>query len=74
MESIEFHKSRGDFEAWFTGLGDLELAKKSSLLNNKNMSGEELRKKLHDIVDNRCIVLARVAEQMVTSESATSGV
>ena len=71
-DSIEFHKSRGDFEAWFTGLGDVELAKKVALLKEKNMDGEELRKKLHDIVENRCIVLANVAGQMVSSEPATS--
>ena len=72
VDSIEFHKSRGDFEAWFTGLGDVELAKKVALLKEKNTDGEALRKKLHDIVENRCIVLANVAGQMVSSEPATS--
>lgn len=73
IDSIDFHKSRGDFEAWFTGLGDVELAKKVALLKEKNMDGEELRRRLHDIVEKRCIVLANVAEQVVSSESATSG-
>jgi len=72
MESIEFHKSRGDFEAWFTGLGDVELAKKTALLKEK-MEGEALRSRLHDIVENRCIVLTSVAGHAASSESATSG-
>jgi len=73
MDSIEFHKSRGDFEAWFTGLGDIELAKKVGLLKEKEMDGEELRRKLHDIVEKRCAVLANVAEPLVSPASATSG-
>jgi hypothetical protein len=72
VESLEFHKSRGDFEAWFTGLGDVELAKKVALLKERNMDGEELRRRLHNVVENRCIVLANVAGQVVSSEPATS--
>ena len=72
MDSIDFHKSRGDFEAWFKGLGDVELAKKVALLKEKNMASEELRRRLHDVVENRCIVLANVAGQVVPSEAATS--
>jgi hypothetical protein len=71
MEAIEFHKSRGDFEAWFTGLGDIELAKKTALLKQKNMNNEELRKKLHDIVENRCKVLTIATGQMASPETAT---
>ena len=67
MDAIEFHKSRGDFEAWFTGLGDVELAKKTALLKEKKMDDEELRSKLHDIVENRCTVLSSAAGQMVSS-------
>jgi len=62
VESIEFHMNRGDFEAWFVGLGDAELAKEAALLKEKNMAGEELRKGLHDIVENRFIVLTRAVE------------
>ena len=68
VESLEFHKSRGDFEAWFTGLGDVELAKKTALLKEKKMTEEELRRRLHDIVENRCAVLASVAEHSVSAE------
>ena len=67
-DSIDFHMSRGDFEAWFAGLGDVELAKKTALLKEKKMAGEEPRRRLHDIVDNRCIVLANVAEHTVSPE------
>jgi predicted transcriptional regulator len=66
VDSVEFHKSRGDFEAWFTALGDVELAKKTALLRAKNMDGEELRKRLHDIVENRCEVLTSAAEHPVS--------
>lgn len=68
MDSIDFHMSRGDFEAWFAGLGDVELAKKTALLKEKKMVGEELRGRLHEIVRNRCIVLASVAEHSVSLE------
>jgi len=57
MDSIEFHMSRGDFEGWFTCLGDLELAKKTSFLKEKKMVGEELRTRLHDIISDRVTVL-----------------
>jgi len=30
------------------------------LLKEKKMTGEELRRKLHEIVENRCIVLAKL--------------
>jgi DNA-binding transcriptional ArsR family regulator len=64
--SIEFHMSRGDFEAWFASLGDMELAKKTALLKEKRMTGEELRKKLHEIVETRFIVLTKTIEHPVS--------
>jgi DNA-binding transcriptional ArsR family regulator len=67
-DSINFHMNRGDFEAWFAGLGDVELAKKTALLKEKKMVGEESRRRLHEIVENRCIVLASVAEHAVSPE------
>jgi len=51
----------GDFEAWFAGLGDVELARKTALLKEKKMTGEELRRRLHEIAENRCAVLAKLA-------------
>ncbi|MGC9345894.1 MAG: hypothetical protein ACP5ER_03775, partial [Candidatus Bathyarchaeales archaeon] len=65
--SIEFHLNRGDFEAWFTELGDIELARKTLLIKEKRMSGEELRKKLHEIVKNRCEELAKIRQQSRSS-------
>lgn len=52
-QSVEFHMNRGDFELWFMGLGDVELAKKTVLLKQKNMVGENLRKQLSEIVEQR---------------------
>jgi hypothetical protein len=73
VDAIEFHKDRGDFEAWLKGFGDVELAKKVALLKQKNMDAEEMRRRLHDFIKNRCMVLASKAGQMVPPESATSG-
>jgi len=61
--SIEFHLNRGDFEAWFTGLGDAELAKKTALIRERKMSGEELRSKLYQVVKSRCEELAKIRQQ-----------
>ena len=68
VESIEFHINHGDFEAWFAGLGDVELAKKAALLKEKKMTGEELRSRLHDLVENRFIVLTKVVEHPVSPQ------
>ncbi|MCW4008769.1 MAG: hypothetical protein NWF09_08810 [Candidatus Bathyarchaeota archaeon] len=65
--SINFHLNRGDFEAWFTCLGDVELAKKVALLKAKKNVGEDLRKRLHAIVETRCMALANVAAHAITS-------
>lgn len=53
MSSVEFHSNRGDFEAWFMGLGDVELARKALLIREQKMSGENLRKKLQNAVQSR---------------------
>ena len=60
VDSIEFHLNRGDFEAWFTGLGDFELARKTLLVREQKMLGEELRKKLDEIVRNRIEELSKI--------------
>jgi len=51
--SIEFHVRRGDFEAWFTSIGDVELTRKTLLVREQKMLGEDLRRKLHGIVRKR---------------------
>ncbi|MEM0007284.1 MAG: DUF5752 family protein [Candidatus Bathyarchaeia archaeon] len=61
--SIEFHLNRGDFEAWFSGLGDIELAKKTALIRERKMSGEELRSKLYEVVRSRYKELAKIRQQ-----------
>jgi hypothetical protein len=61
--SLEFHFKRGDFENWFKGLGDEELAKKMAILKRRNLTGEELLKKLHEIVDQRYHELAKLSGQ-----------
>ena len=68
IASLEFHTKRGDFEAWFKGLGDEELAKKVALLKQRNVTGEELRMQLHEIVKQRYIALAKLADQPVYAE------
>jgi hypothetical protein len=67
-DSIDFHISRGDFESWFTAIGDVELAKKARLLKEKKIVGENLRKRLQDIVMKRCMALATMAEHAVSPE------
>lgn len=68
LESIQFHMNRSDFEAWFNGLGDVELAKEVDLLKKKNMAGEDLRMRLHDITQQRYTELAALAGQPIYSE------
>ena len=61
--SVEFHVNRGDFEAWFNDLGDVELARKTLLIREQKMFGEDLRRKLHDVVKNRCEELTKIKTQ-----------
>jgi hypothetical protein len=60
VPSLEFHINRGDFEAWFAGLGDAELARKTLLVREQKIGGENLRRKLYEIVKSRCDTLARI--------------
>jgi predicted transcriptional regulator len=60
VPSMEFHVNRGDFESWFAGLGDVELARKALFIREQKIVGENLRKRLHEIVKNRCDVLAKI--------------
>ena len=60
--AVEFHMSRGDFELWIIGLGDIELARKVTLLRGLGLSGEELRKKLYETVRKRCEELAKMTK------------
>jgi hypothetical protein len=60
MGTFEFHLARGDFEVWFASLGDAELAKKTSLLKQKKLKGEELCRRLQEIAQTRCTELSRI--------------
>lgn len=60
LGAIDFHVHRGDFEAWFTGIGDAELARKMLLIREQKMFGEELRKKLYEIVNKRYEELTKI--------------
>ena len=66
LASVEFHLQRGDFEAWFKMLGDEELAKKTALLKKKNAVGEDMRKQLRIIVEQRYLDLAKLAGQPIS--------
>jgi hypothetical protein len=72
VASIEFHMQRGDFEAWFKGLGDEELAKKTVLLKKRNVAGEDLRVQLRGIVDNRYHELVQLSGQPILPEEEHS--
>jgi len=67
MSSVEFHVNRGDFEAWFMALGDIELARKTLLTKEQKILGEELRKKLFEIVKSRYDELAKIIKNEVAS-------
>jgi len=60
VKSVEFHVSRRDFENWFQSLGDLELAKRMSVIHSMNLHGEDLRKKVHESVKHRLEELKRL--------------
>ncbi|MGA3111887.1 MAG: hypothetical protein ABSE15_07635 [Candidatus Bathyarchaeia archaeon] len=68
LESVQFHMSRGDFEAWFIGIGDVYLAKKVAALKEKNAVGEDLRSQLHETVEQRYIELAKLTGQPICLE------
>jgi hypothetical protein len=64
LASLEFHFSRGDFEAWFKGLGDEELAKKMAILKKHNPAGEHLREELGEVVGQHYRKLAELTGQV----------
>jgi len=57
VKSVEFHVPRRDFELWFQGLGDVELAEKMGQIREMKLSGENLRKKVYETVKSRCETL-----------------
>lgn len=51
--SVRFHVERGDFEGWFRLLGERSLAGQVAALRGKNISPEELRRKVSSMVSMR---------------------
>jgi len=60
IKSIEFHTPRKDFEHWFRSLGDVELARRIASIQNANLHGEELRKKIIEAAKHRLEELKRL--------------
>jgi hypothetical protein len=63
-KSIEFHLPRRDFELWFLGLGDFELAKRMSALRESGLLGETLRQRVYEVVGSRYKELESLARQV----------
>jgi hypothetical protein len=63
LRTIEFHMNKNDFESWFRCLGDQELTKKTALIKERKIVGEQLRCLLHDAVEQRCQELMKLTEQ-----------
>lgn len=59
--SIRFHVERGDFEGWFTMLGDQWLASQVATLRGKNISPDELRRRVSSMVRTRVDQLRNIA-------------
>jgi DNA-binding transcriptional ArsR family regulator len=68
VSSIEFHTDRGDFEAWFTAIGDIELGRKTLLIKERKATGEELRNRLYEAVNHRCEELLKLRQAAVSSD------
>lgn len=65
VKSVEFHVPRRDFELWFQGLGDFELAEKMGEIRKMSLSGEHLRQKVYETVRSRYEELKRLFQQNV---------
>jgi hypothetical protein len=64
-KSLEFHLPRKDFELWFLGLGDFKLAKKMSVMKETGLLGEDLRKKVYEVVKSRCQELESLSSELI---------
>ena len=59
--SVRFHVERGDFENWFSMMGDKSLAGQVAALRGKNISPDELRGKVSSMVKMRVDQLHEIA-------------
>lgn len=62
--SLSFHLGRGDFENWVSIiLKDEKLAKEIGELKNQKLSGQDLKNRLYDIVNERNKELTKKTRQ-----------
>lgn len=66
LKSIEFHLTRGDFEAWISALGDIDLARRIKVIRESNLRGEDLREEIYKTIKLRCDEVARIASGLST--------
>jgi hypothetical protein len=59
--SVKFHVEEGDFENWFTMLGDESLAGQVAALRGKTISPDKLREKVSSMVSKRVGQLHKIA-------------
>jgi hypothetical protein len=59
--SVKFHLEEGDFEKWFTMLGDKPLAGKVAALRGKDIPPDKLREEVGSIVNKRVEQLHKIA-------------
>jgi len=63
VKSVEFHTERGDFERWIRHVvGDDTLADRLRAIANQKLSGEPLRKKTTNVVEQRIKELKTLAK------------
>ncbi|MDH5754277.1 MAG: DUF5752 family protein [Candidatus Bathyarchaeota archaeon] len=55
VKSLEFHLKRGDFGKWIRlSIGDGELAERVGKLRDVGLKGDDLRRRLYNVVSERC--------------------
>ena len=59
--SVKFHVEEGDFENWFTMVGDKSLAGQVAALCGKNFSPYKLKEKVSSMVNKRVDQLHKIA-------------
>jgi len=65
LKSLEFHMKRGDFSKWLKDvIRDDTLSGEFEKLRSIGLKGEKLRRKLVDLVDNRCKELASALKNL----------
>jgi hypothetical protein len=68
--SVKFHVEEGDFENWFTMLGDKSLAGQVATLRGKNISSDKLKEKVSSMVNKRVGQLHKIASSKGSSSQA----